>query len=90
LRQIGDAPRYFPCPDLGGGEPAIAHRAIVGRPKIGENPQQDRLAGAVRPDETDHLARPHGKIDRLQERRRTKAHGDTLCLDLHHSSPRSR
>jgi hypothetical protein len=66
------------------------HAAALGRTQIGEHPQQGGLARAVGADEADHLARPHRKVNVLEQRHRTEAHGDVLRLDLHHASSRSR
>jgi hypothetical protein len=90
LREVSNPPRELAPADLGRSSSPIVHAAALGRAQIGKHPQQGRLARAVGPDEAHHLAGTHREVDAVEQRHRIEAHGDTLRLDLHHSSSRSR
>jgi hypothetical protein len=70
--------------------PALpAHRAGVGLEHTHDDPHGRRLAGPVRADESEHLARPYGEADPIEGElafRRVGASGEALAqfADLEH------
>ena len=64
------------------GGPVVERRAVdvhlarAGREVAGQGREQRRLAGAVGPDQRDHLARPHLEVDVVEHRPAAEVHAE--------------